>query len=56
MVKHFPATQEIWVPSLGQKDPLEKEMETCSSTPAWKNAMDGRTWWATVQGVAKRHN
>ena len=23
--------QEMWVQSLGQKDPLEKEMETCSS-------------------------
>ena len=26
--------QEIRVQSLGQKDPLEKEMETCSSTLA----------------------
>ena len=28
--------QEIWVQSLGQKDPLEKEMATHSSTLAWK--------------------
>ena len=28
--------QEIWVQSLGQEDPLEKEMATHSSTLAWK--------------------
>ena len=27
---------EIQVPSLGQEDPLEKDMATCSSTLAWK--------------------
>ena len=27
--------QEIWVQSLGQEDPLEKEMATHSSSPAW---------------------
>ena len=27
---------EIWVRSLGQEDPLEKEMATHSSTIAWK--------------------
>ena len=26
----------MWVKSLGQKDPLEKEMETHSSILAWK--------------------
>ena len=26
----------MWVPSLGQKHPLEKEMATHSSTPAWR--------------------
>ena len=29
-------TQETWVQSLGQKDPLEKEMATQSSILAWK--------------------
>ena len=29
-------TQEMWVWSLGQKDPLEKEMVTHSSILAWK--------------------
>ena len=28
--------REIQVPSLGQEDPLEKEMATHSSTLAWK--------------------
>ena len=27
-VKKQPAMQEMWVPSLGQEDPLEKEMAT----------------------------
>ena len=28
--------QETWVLSLGLEDPLEEEMETCSSILAWK--------------------
>ena len=28
MVKNLPVMQEIWVQSLGQKDPLEKGMAT----------------------------
>ena len=35
-VKRFPTMWETWVRSLGQKDPLEKEMATHSSTLAWK--------------------
>ena len=35
-VKRLPAMQETWVQSLGQEDPLEKEMATYSSTLAWK--------------------
>ena len=31
MVKSLPAIQDTWVQSLGQEDPLEKEMETYSS-------------------------
>ena len=31
-------TQDTWVCSLGQEDPLEKEMETHSSTLAWSLA------------------
>ena len=36
MVKCLPAMQETRVRSLGQEDPLEKEMTTHSSTLAWK--------------------
>ena len=36
MVKHLPTMQETQVRSLGQEDPLEKEMATHSSTLAWK--------------------
>ena len=36
MVKILPAMQETWVQSLGQEDPLEKEMENYSSFLAWK--------------------
>ena len=39
MVKNLPAvqqTQETWVPSLGQEDPLEEEMATHSSILAWE--------------------
>ena len=36
MVKRLPAIWETRVRSLGQEDPLEKEMATHSSTVAWK--------------------
>ena len=36
LVKNLPAMQETRVRSLGQKDPLEKEMATYSSTLAWE--------------------
>ena len=35
-VRNLPAMQETWVLSLGQEDPLEKEMATCSSILAWR--------------------
>ena len=37
MVKNLPAMQETWVQSLGQEDPLKKEMATHSSILAWRN-------------------
>ena len=36
MVKRLAAMWETQVQSLGQEDPLEKEMATHSSTVAWK--------------------
>ena len=35
-LKPLPAMWEIWVRSLGQEDPLEKEMATHSSILAWR--------------------
>ena len=35
-MKNLPAMQENWVLSLGQGDPLEKEMATHSSILAWE--------------------
>ena len=36
MVESLPAVREIRVQSLGQEDPLEKEMATHSCILAWK--------------------
>ena len=53
-VKRLLAMWETQVRSLGQEDPLEKEMATHSSTLAW-----GIPWteepggWATVHGLAE---
>ena len=41
--------QETWVQSLGQEDPLEKEMQYF----CLENPMDIGACWATVHGVAK---
>ena len=45
-VKRLPTVRETWVRSLGQEDPLEKEMAAHSSILAWKIP------W-TVHAVAK---
>ena len=36
LVKNLPAMQKICVQSLGQEDPLEKEMATHSNIVAWE--------------------
>ena len=53
MVKSLSATQETGIQSLGQEDPLEKEMATHSSILAWRIPWTRGAWWATVHGVAK---
>ena len=35
-LKRLPGMRETWVQSLGQEDPLEKEMAAHSSTLAWR--------------------
>ena len=51
-VKRLPAMRETWVRSLGQEDPLEKEMATHSSIRL-ENPKDGGAWWAAVYGGAQ---
>ena len=53
MVKNLPVVWETRVQSLGQKDPLEKEMETHSSILVWRILWTRGAWQATVHGVAK---
>ena len=36
MVKNLPAVKEIWVPSLGGKDPLEKGISIHFSILTWR--------------------
>ena len=55
-VKNLPTmqeTQEVWVQSLRQEDPLEEGMATPLQYSCLKNPMDRGTWQATVQRVAK---
>ena len=44
VLKNLPAMQKMWVPFLGQEDPLEEEMATHSSILAW------RTPWTEEPG------
>ena len=52
LVKNLPAMQETPVRSLGQEDPLRKEMATDSSTVAWRISWT-KCWQATVHGITK---
>ena len=45
--------QKMWVGSLGQEDPVEKEMTTHSSILIWEIPWTEGTWWATVHGVTE---
>ena len=52
-VKNLPAMQEIWVPSLGQKDPLGEGMATHSSVLAWRIPWTEEPGRLQYPGVAK---
>ena len=55
-VKNLPAvqvTQKTWVWSLGQEDPLEKEMATPLQYSCLGNPTDRRAWWSIVHRVTK---
>ena len=56
VVKNSSAKQELQetqVQPLDREDPLEKEMATHSSIPAWRISMERGDWRATVRGVAE---
>ena len=46
-------TQEMWVQTQGQEDPLEEGMATHFSVLAWRIPTDRGAWRATVHGVTK---
>ena len=59
MVKNLPEMWETGVQSLGQKDPLEKGMATCSSILAWEipwTEKPGRLWSLGSQRSAQLSN
>ena len=45
--------QEMWVQSLGQKDPLGKGNGNSLQYSCRENLMDRGAWWAAVQGITK---
>ena len=50
MVKRLPTMRKTWVRSLGQEDPLEKEMATHSSILAWKIPWMEELGWLLSMG------
>ena len=49
--------QETWVQSLGQEDPLEKEMATHSSIPTWEIPWTEDLGWLQSMGLQRvRHD
>ena len=53
MVKRLPTMQKTRVQSLGQEDPLEKEMATHSSVLAWKIPWMEEPGRLTIHRIAK---
>ena len=55
-VKNLPAMQEVWVQSLGQEDPLEKEMATHSNILAQEihgqRSLVGHNLWVNNNNFA----
>ena len=50
-------TRETWVRSLGQEDPLEKEMATHSSILAWRNPWTEEPGWLrSIGSQTVRHD
>ena len=56
-VKNMPAVQKIQVWSLGQEDPLEKDMATHSSILAWETPWTEEPAWLQSMGLRRdRHD
>ena len=53
LVKNLPAMQKTWVRSLGQEDPLEKEVATHSSILAWRIPWTEKTGRLQCMGSQK---
>ena len=53
MVENPPTVQETWALSLGQEDPLEKEMSTHPDFLAWRIPRTEGAWQTSVRGVPK---
>ena len=53
MAKNLPAMQETRVQSLGQEDPLKKEMTTHSNILAWENPSDKGDCQAPIHGITE---
>ena len=50
VVKNLPATQGMWVRSLGQEDSLEKEMAILLQYSCLGNPMDRKAWRLQFMG------
>ena len=55
-VKRLPAVRETWVRSLGQEDPLEKEMATNSSILAWRIPWTEEAGYSPQESQRVRHD
>ena len=50
MVKNLPAMKETWVQSRAWEDPLEKDMASPSSIPAWRIPWTEEPGWVQSMG------
>ena len=53
VVKNLRANAEMWHRTVGQEDPLEKEMAISIQYSRWENAMDRGAWHAPLRGRHK---
>ena len=56
MVKNLPAVQETLIRSLGQENPLEKEMANHSSILAWEISWTEETGRLSLWGLRVEHD